>query len=134
MPHMSGFERSSGFERAPIFVPEAVDDDVGADNPVRFIGTFADELGLAAAGFVRAAATATCRPGYAPADLLKLSISGYFNPSRRREMESHRHRSLLQDRGHRGCEMAGLMPPVPKPQRGSSVRNGLFVPQGRVPP
>jgi hypothetical protein len=57
-----------------------LDDDVGADNPVRFIDAFAaDALDLAAAGFVRAAAKATGRRGYAPADLLKLSISGHLN-------------------------------------------------------
>jgi hypothetical protein len=78
---MSGFERSFGFERSPIFsLPAAEGDDVGADNPVRFIDAFAaDALDLAAAGFVRAAAKATGRRGYAPADLLKRSISGHLN-------------------------------------------------------
>jgi transposase len=89
----------SGFERAPIFwLPEAVDDDVGADNPVRFIDAFAGARDLAAAGFVRAAATATGRPGYAPADLLKLSISGSLNrvrSSRRLKMESRRNSEVI---------------------------------------
>ena len=70
-----------------------MDDYVGADNPVRFIDAFVDELDLSAAGFVRVAAEATGRPGYAPADLLKLYIYGYLNrvrSSRRLEMESHR--------------------------------------------
>jgi hypothetical protein len=31
-----------------------VDDYVGADNPVRFIDAFVDQLDLAAAGFIRA--------------------------------------------------------------------------------
>src|SRR5208282_1349393 len=50
-------------------------------------------LDLSAAGFVRVAAKATGRPGYAPADLLKLYIYGYLNrvrSSRRLEMECHR--------------------------------------------
>ena len=67
-----------------------MDDYVGADNPVRFIDAFVDELDLSAAGFVRVAAKATGRPGYGPADLLKLYIYGYLNrvrSSRRLEME-----------------------------------------------
>jgi hypothetical protein len=67
MTHISRFERS---QLLPL--PEAVDDYVGADNPVRFIDAFADELDLAAAGFARVAPKATGRPGYAPGDLLKL--------------------------------------------------------------
>jgi transposase len=74
MTHISGFERSQ-----ILLLPEAVDDYVGADNPVRFIDAFVDELDLSAAGFVRVAAKATGRPGYAPADLLKLYIYGYLN-------------------------------------------------------
>jgi hypothetical protein len=54
MTHISGFERSQ-----ILLLPEAVDDYVGADNPVRFIDAFVDELDLAAAGFVRAVAKVT---------------------------------------------------------------------------
>jgi transposase len=63
---------------------------VGADNPVRFIDAFVDGLDLAAAGFSRVEPKATGRPGYAPADLLKLYIYGYLNlvrSSRRREAQ-----------------------------------------------
>jgi transposase len=63
-----------------LLLPEAVDDYVGADIPVRFIDAFVDELDLSAAGFVRVAAKATGRPGYAPADLLKLYILRLFEP------------------------------------------------------
>jgi hypothetical protein len=63
MTHISGFERSQ-----ILLLPEAVDDYVDADNPVRFIDAFVDELDLSAAGFGRVAAKATGRPGYAPAD------------------------------------------------------------------
>jgi transposase len=93
MTHISGFERSQ-----ILLLPEAVDDYVGADNPVRFIDAFVDELDLAAAGFVRVEAKATGRPGYAPADLLKLYIYGYLNrvrSSRRLEMESHRNIEVI---------------------------------------
>jgi transposase len=85
--------------RIPADWPQAVDDYVGADNPpVRFIDAFVDELDLAAAGFVRVEAKATGRPGYAPADLLKLYIYGYLNrvrSSRRLEMESHRNIEVI---------------------------------------
>jgi hypothetical protein len=40
-------------------LPEAVDDYVDADNPVRFIDTFIDGLDLATAGFARVATKAT---------------------------------------------------------------------------
>ena len=45
MTHISGFERSQ-----LLLLPEAIDDYVGADNPVRFIDAFVDGLDLAAAG------------------------------------------------------------------------------------
>jgi transposase len=56
-----------------------LDDYVGADNPVRFIDAFGDELDLAAAGLRRVEPKGTGRPGYAPGDLLKLYIYGYMN-------------------------------------------------------
>jgi len=69
MTHITGFERSQ-----ILLLPESVDDYVSADNPVRFIDAFVDEFDLAAAGFARVAPKATGRPGYSPADLLKLYI------------------------------------------------------------
>ena len=93
MTHISGHHRSQ-----MLLLPKAVDDYVGADNPVQFIDAFVDELDLAAAGFVRVEAKATGRPGYAPADLLKLYIYGYLNrvrSSRRLEMESHRNIEVI---------------------------------------
>jgi transposase len=62
-----------------LLLPESVDDYVRPGNPVRFIETFVDGLDLAAAGFVRVAAKDTGRPGYDPADLLKLYVYGYIN-------------------------------------------------------
>jgi transposase len=93
MKHISGHDRSQ-----MSLLPEAVDDYVGADNPVRFIDAFVDELDLAAAGFSRVEANATGRPGYAPADLLKLYIYGYLNrvrSSRRLEMECRRNVEVI---------------------------------------
>lgn len=53
---------------------EAADDYVGADNPVRFIDAFADELDLAAARLVRAEVKATGLPDYASADHCRLAL------------------------------------------------------------
>jgi len=93
MTHISGFDRSQ-----LLLLPEAVDDYVGADNPVRFIDAFVDGLDLAAAGFARVAPKATGRPGYAPGDLLKLYIYGYLNrvrSSRRLEAECRRNIEVI---------------------------------------
>jgi transposase len=93
MTHIAGFERDQ-----LLLLPEAVDDYVDADNPVRFIDAFVDGLDLAAAGFARVAAKATGRPGYAPGDLLKLYIYGYLNrvrSSRRLEHEAHRNIEVI---------------------------------------
>jgi transposase len=85
MTHIAGFGRDQ-----LLLLPEAVDDYVEAENPVRFIDAFVDGLDRAAAGFGRVEAKATGRPGYAPGDLLKLYIYGYLNrvrSSRRLERE-----------------------------------------------
>ena len=86
MTHIAGCGRDQ-----LLLLPEAVDDYVDADNPVRFIDAFVDGLDLAGAGFARVEAKATGRPGYAPGDLLKLYIYGYLNrvrSSRRLEREA----------------------------------------------
>jgi transposase/IS5 family transposase len=93
MAHIFGFERSQ-----LLLLPEAVDDYVGADNPVRFIDAFVDGLDLVEAGFARVQPKATGRPGYAPGDLLKLYIYGYLNrvrSSRRLEAECHRNIEVI---------------------------------------
>jgi transposase len=64
----------AGHDRLPLLLlPEAVDDYVGSDNPVRFIDAFVDGLDLAAASFSRVEPKVTARPGYAPADLPRQS-------------------------------------------------------------
>ncbi len=81
-----------------LLLPAAIDEYVAADNPVRFIEAFADGLDLGAAGFTRALPKATGRPGYNPADLLKLYIYGYLNrvrSSRRLEAEATRNLEVM---------------------------------------
>jgi transposase len=62
-----------------LLLPASVDDYVAADNPVRFIAAFVDDLDLGELGFGRSRPNATGRPGYDPADLLKLYLYGYLN-------------------------------------------------------
>jgi transposase len=65
---------------------------------VRFIDAFVDGLDLAALGFIGTVPKATGRPGYAPADLLKLYIHGYLNrvrSSRRLEAETLRNIEVI---------------------------------------
>ncbi len=80
------------------FFPEALDDFVSEDNPVRVIDVFVNETDLNKLGFERVQAKNTSRPGYHPATLLKLYIYGYLNriqSSRRLEKESHRNVELM---------------------------------------
>ena len=93
MTHIAGDDRDQ-----TLLLPEALDDYVGHDNPVRFIDAFVDGLDLAAAGFIHQTPKSTGRPGYAPADLLKLYIYGYLNrvrSSRRLEAETHRNLEVI---------------------------------------
>jgi transposase len=90
---MAGHDRSQ-----LLLLPETLDDYVGAENPVRFIEAFVEGLGLSAAGFARVEPEETGRPGYRPADLLKLYIYGYLNrirSSRRLEAETHRNIEVI---------------------------------------
>src|SRR6476469_6623457 len=93
MAHLPGHDRSQ-----LLLLPEAVDDYIAADNPVRSIEAFVDGLDLAALGFIGTVPKVTGRPGYAPADLLKLYIYGYLNrtrSSRRLEAETHRNIEVI---------------------------------------
>jgi transposase len=93
MAHLSGHDRLQ-----TLLLPEAIDDYVGTDNPVRFIDAFIDGLDLAAAGFTRVDPKSTGRPGYASADLLKLYVYRYLNrirSSRRLEAETHRNIEVI---------------------------------------
>ena len=71
MGHIQGANRHEVLR-----LPERLDDGIAKDNPVRFLDAFVDALALDACGFRRAVPAATGRPGYAPGDLLKLSLGG----------------------------------------------------------
>lgn len=78
--------------------PEALDDFVTEENPVRVIDIFVDSLDLETLGFERVQTKVTGRPAYHPATMLKLYIYGYLNriqSSRRLEKETHRNVELM---------------------------------------
>jgi len=69
-----------------ILFPEAVEDYIIEDNPVRFIDAFVSSLNLNELGFARATLAETGRPAYAPGDLLRLYLYGYLNRVRSSRM------------------------------------------------
>ncbi len=78
--------------------PEQLEDWIGAENPVRVIDVFVDELDLGELGFERIEPLATGRPSYHPCVLLKLYIYGYLNrvqSSRRLEREAGRNVEVM---------------------------------------
>ena len=95
----SGIRTFTGPDRSQtLLLPAAIEDYVGADNLVRFIDAFVDQLSLAELGFVSARPERTGRPSYHPGDLLKRFIYGYLNrvrSSRRLEAETHRNREVI---------------------------------------
>jgi transposase len=91
--HIQGCDRNQ-----TLLLPNSVDDYIGADNPVRFIEAFVEQLDLRGAGFCRVEPNQTGRPGYHPGDLLKLYIYGYLNrvrSSRRLEAETRRNLEVM---------------------------------------
>jgi len=86
-------DRTQGF-----LLPESIDEYVSADNPVRVIEAFVEELDLGALGFDRVQPEATGRPGYHPSTLLKIYLYGYLNriqSSRRLEREAQSNLELM---------------------------------------
>src|SRR6266511_1000311 len=91
------FIEGVGRDQQTLF-PEVLDDYIPPDHSVRFIDAYVDSLDLSALGFERATAAETGRPGYDPADLLKLYIYGYVGgicSSRKLERETVRNIELL---------------------------------------
>src|ERR1700756_4247311 len=84
-----------------VLLPESLNDYLDAENPVRVIDVFVDELDLVSRGFERASSALTSlnrRPSYHPSTLLKLYIFGYLNrlqSSRRLEREAQRNLELI---------------------------------------
>jgi len=93
---MSRFIKGESRSQITLF-PEAVDEYIEEDNPVRVIDVFVDDLDLSALGFKTVPAD-TGRPAYHPGVMLKLFIYGYLNrvqSSRRLEREAGRNVELM---------------------------------------
>jgi transposase len=78
--------------------PPSLDELVPEDHAVRVIEAYVQSLNLRELGFERAVPEATGRPGYDPADLLKLYLYGYMNrirTSRVLERECQRNVELM---------------------------------------
>src|ERR1700676_1935110 len=81
-----------------MFFPESVEDYVGADNPVRIVEAFVEQLDLREMGFEGTDPLATGGLAYHPAGMLKIYIYGYLNriqSSRRLEHETQRNVELM---------------------------------------
>src|SRR5438105_15026878 len=79
-------------------LPNSLKDYVSAENPVRVIEVFIDEVDLAALGFSGMTPAATGRPAYRPSTPLKIYLYGYLNrlqSSRRLEREVQRNIELM---------------------------------------
>ena len=93
MGHVEGMDR----DQVTLF-PEALDDYVSQENPVRFVDAFVEALDLEQLGFTHAVPNELGRPPYNPADLLRLFIYGYLNrvrSSRQLEREANRNVELM---------------------------------------
>lgn len=79
-------------------LPPAVEDYVGAHALVRVIDRYVDGLDMEALGFKKSVPLDEGRPPYAPDDLLKLYLYGYWNrvrSSRRLELECKRNLEVM---------------------------------------
>ena len=93
MDHIQGNDR----DQLTLF-PQALDEYIAEENPVRFIDAFVDSLDLKQLGFRHAVLQETGRPPYHPGDLLKLYLYGYLNrvrSSRQLEREAQRNVEVM---------------------------------------
>ena len=93
MNHRTGLDRSQ-----TLLLPEALEDYIARDNPVRFLDAFVSSLDLFALGFPKAIAAHTGAPPYHPGDLLRLYLYGYLHrvrSSRALERECQRNLELI---------------------------------------
>jgi transposase len=93
MDYVTGTDRGEA-----LLFPEAFDDYLTPENPVRFIDAFVEQLDLGKHGFKNAQLNETGRPPYHPGDLLRLYLYGYLNrlrSSRKLERECARNLELI---------------------------------------
>jgi transposase len=89
----------AGSDRGEVLLlPEALEDYIAPENPVRFIEAFVGQLDLGKEGFKNAQLKETGRPPYDPGDLLRLYLYGYLNrvrSSRGLEREAGRNLEVI---------------------------------------
>ena len=93
---MKRFIEGESRTQATLF-PEALDEYITEENPVRVIDVFVDKLNVSMMG-INIIPADTGRPAYHPGMMLKLFIYGYFNrvqSSRRLEREAGRNVELM---------------------------------------
>jgi transposase len=93
MKHIEGMDRNQ-----ISLMPDAIEDYVSEDNPVRFLDAFVDHLDLAELRFQKVETADTGRPPYHPGDMLRLYLYAYLNhirSSRTMEREANRNLELL---------------------------------------
>lgn len=93
---MKRFIEGESRTQATLF-PEALDEYITEENPVRVIDVFVDELDLTTMG-INIEPAETGRPAYHPSTMLKLFIYGYFNrvkSARSLESEAGRNAELM---------------------------------------
>jgi transposase len=94
---MSGYIQGVDRSQRTLF-PEALDEFIGADHPIRAIDALVEQLPMERVGFGRAMPKDLGRPGYDPRALLKLFVYGYLNrvrSSRRLEREAQRNIEVM---------------------------------------
>lgn len=92
-----GYIQGEGRQQSSLF-PPTLEELVPEDHLVRVIEAYVARLDLQALGFSKAEPLKTGRPGYDPADLLKLYLYGYFQrirSSRRLEAECQRNVEVM---------------------------------------
>jgi transposase len=75
-------------------LPPCIDDYIPEQSLARVVDAFVESLDLSELGFERTIAAATGRPGFRPADMLRLYVWGYLNQVR---SSRHLERSCVRD-------------------------------------
>jgi transposase len=93
MKHIEGIDRNQ-----LILMPDAIQDYISEDNPVRFLDEYVAHLDLQRLGFPHVVPETRGRPPYHPGDLLRLYLYGYLfaiRSSRALEREANRNLEVI---------------------------------------
>ena len=90
-------EYISGIDRNQCWI-SSLEDAIDENNPIRFIDAYVSRLDISEMGFEHSEPQETGRPPYAPRDMLRLYLYGYFNrvrSSRNLEKECYRNIEVM---------------------------------------